>query len=62
MLCLTMGFGVLMGWAQVRIFPFVNRSNLKTRMLPTIIKRDASKTFLDNLGLENLVIMWFIIL
>jgi hypothetical protein len=57
-----MGFGVLMGWAQVRIFPFVNRSNLKTRMLPTIIKRDASKTFLDNLGLENLVIMWFIIL
>jgi hypothetical protein len=57
-----MHFGVLMGWAHVRILPFASRLNLRTRMLPTIIKKDASKTFMDNLGLENLVIMWFIIL
>jgi len=57
-----MDFGVLMGWAQVRFLPFASRSNLRTKMLPTIIKKDASKTFLDNLGLENLVIMWFVIL
>jgi len=34
-----MGFGVLMGWAQVKLLPFANRSNLRTKMLPTIIKK-----------------------
>jgi hypothetical protein len=62
MLHLTIGFGVSMGWAQVRILPFASHLNLRTRMLPTNIKRYASKTFMGNLGLENPIIKWFIIL
>jgi len=57
-----MDFGVLMGWAHVRFLPFASRSNLRTKMLPIVIKKYASKTFLDNLGFKNLVLMWFVIL
>jgi hypothetical protein len=51
-----------MGWAQVRLLPFSSYSSLMIGMLPIITKRNASRTFLDNLGLEDLVVMWFAIL
>jgi hypothetical protein len=62
MLFLTMGFGVLMGRAHVRLLPFSSCSSLRIGMLPIITKRNASKTFMDNLGLEDLVVTWFVIL
>jgi hypothetical protein len=62
MLLLTVGFGVLMGWAQVKLLPFSSYSSLRMGMLQIITKRNASRTFLDNLGLEDLIVMWFAIL
>jgi hypothetical protein len=49
MLLLTMGFGVLMGWALVKFFMFSNRSSLRIEILLSIIKKNASRTFLDKL-------------
>jgi hypothetical protein len=62
MLTVIVGFGVLMGWAHARLLLFSSRSSLRIGMLPIIIKKDASRTFLDNLGLGDIVVMWFVIL
>jgi hypothetical protein len=62
MLLLIVGLGVLMGCAQVRPLPFSSYSRFRIGMLPIITQKNASRTFLDNLGLEDLVVMWFVIL
>jgi hypothetical protein len=61
MLHLIVGFGVLMGWAHVMFLSFISCSSLRTKMLPTITKRNVFGTFLDNLGLEDPVVIWFVI-
>jgi hypothetical protein len=50
MLLLTMGFGVLMGWALVKFFMFSNHSNLRIGILLIIIKKTH---------LEHFWIIWF---
>lgn len=44
---LILCFGVLMGWAQVRLLSFASLSNLKIWMLPLITKKNTSRIFLD---------------
>jgi hypothetical protein len=44
---LILCFGVLMGWAQVRLMSFASLSSLKIRMLPLITQKKTSRIFLD---------------